>query len=107
MSDTFWKLRASITRLDRANSAMWNRFRARQAKAKNIPTKFDHSPEPRTIGAFEVGQQLTEGQFYFAGDLIEASTKSIWSINSPTPDFTAEMHGFLWLDDLAAVGDAE
>lgn len=107
MSDTFWKLRASLTRLDRANSAMWNRMRARRAKARNVPTQFDHFPEPRTIGAFEVGQQLTEGQFYFAGDLIEASTKSIWSITSPTPDFTAEMHGFLWLDDLAAVGDAE
>ncbi len=107
MSDTFWKLRASLTRLDRVNSAMWNRMRARRAKAKGIPTKFDHFPEPRTIGAFEVGQQLTQGQFYFAGDLIEASTKSIWSITPPTPDFTAEMHGFLWLDDLAAVGDAE
>ena len=107
MSDTFWKIRAGLTRIDRANSAMWNRVRARRAKARNIPTQFDHFPEPRTIGAFEVGQQLTEGQFYFAGDLIEASTKSIWSITSPTPDFTAEMHGFLWLDDLAAVGDAE
>lgn len=107
MSDTFWKLRASLTRLDRANSAMWNRMRARRAKAKNTPAQFDHFPEPRTIGAFEVGQQLIEGQFYFAGDLIEVSSKSIWSIASPTPDFTAEMHGFLWLDDLAAVGDAE
>ena len=107
MSDTFWKLRASLTRLDRANSALRNRMRARRAKAKNVPTKFDHFPESRTIGAFEVGQQLTKGQFYFAGDLIKASTKSIWSITPPTPDFTAEMHGFLWLDDLAAVGDAE
>ncbi|MGE4611834.1 MAG: heparinase II/III family protein [Paracoccaceae bacterium] len=107
MSDTFWKIRASVTRLDRANSAMWNRLRARRAKAKNVPTKFDHFPEPRTIGAFEVGHQLTQGQFYFAGDQIEASTKSIWSIDAPTPNFTAEMHGFLWLDDLAAVGDVE
>jgi len=52
MSDTFWKLRAGITRLGRANSAIWNRMRARQAKARNIPTQFDHFPEPRTIGAF-------------------------------------------------------
>lgn len=107
MSDIIWKLRASFTRLDRANSGMWNRYRARRAKAKNIPKKIDHFPEPRSIGAYEIGRQLTQGQFYFAGDLIAASTKSIWSITSPTPDFTAEMHGFLWLDDLAAVGDAE
>ena len=107
MSDALWKLRARFTRLDRAYAATWNRIRAQQVSAKNVPTQFDHFPEPRTIGSYEIGQQLTEGQFYFAGDLIAASTKSIWSITSPTPDFTAEMHGFLWLDDLAAVGDAQ
>ena len=107
MSDFIWKIRAGLTRLDRANSAMWNRLRAKRAKAKNVPTQFDHFPEPRTIGSFEIGEHLIQGQFYFAGELIEASSKSIWSITSPTPDFTAEMHGFLWLDDLAAVGDAD
>ena len=70
MSDTFWKFRASLTRLDRANSAMWNRMRARRGLEGSRPTQVCYFPEPRTIGAFEVGQQLTEGQFYFAGDLI-------------------------------------
>lgn len=93
MSETLWKLRASFTRIDRSNSAIWNRFRARRAKAKNVPTQFDHFPEPRTIGAYEIGHQLIEGQFYFAGDLIAASTKSIWSITAPTPDLQPKCTG--------------
>ncbi|HAR54368.1 MAG TPA: heparinase, partial [Roseovarius nubinhibens] len=31
--------------------------------------------------------------------------KSIWQITPPDRAFAAELHGFAWLDDLAAVGD--
>ena len=107
MSNLSWKLRAVITRMGRVSASMGNRLRAKRAKPRNIPDDIIHYTEPRAIGSFEVGQQLIDGQFFFAGELIKASSKSIWSISSPTPDFTAEMHGFNWLDDLAAVGDMQ
>jgi len=107
MSSLNWKIRAALHRLDRANSAMWNRSRARRAKPRNIPQKFSHYPEPRSIGSFDRGEQLKNGAFYFAGKQLSAPTRSIWSIASPSLEFTQETHGFNWLDDLAAVGDNE
>ncbi len=107
MSNLLWKIRAVLYRVDRANSAMWNRMRARSAKPRKVPEEFSHYPEPRSLGSFDAGQELKEGVFYFAGERLAAPTRSIWSVTSPAPEFTAETHGFHWLDDLAAVGDRE
>jgi uncharacterized heparinase superfamily protein len=84
--------------------AMWRAMRATPAAG------FVSSPEPRTIGQFSRGKQLMAGNFLFAGHLVEAGQNtdrgtSIWSINPPEPAFAEVMHGFGWLDDLAAVGD--
>lgn len=107
MSDLTWKIRAGVTRLNRSSAAMWNNVQAQRAKPRNIPEKFDHYPEPRSIGTFETGQKLMEGQFEFAGNLVETSAQSIWSISTPNAAFSAELQGFSWLDDLAAVGNKE
>lgn len=69
-------------------------------------TGFVSRPEPRTIGSFARGRQLIGGNFQFAGFLIEAPGKSIWDLAAPDARFAAEISGFTWLDDLAAVGDA-
>lgn len=63
-------------------------------------------PEPRTIGSFARGRQLCAGNFVFAGHLVQAPETTIWDLPAPDPAFEAEMHGFGWLDDLAAAGDA-
>ncbi len=105
MSNLIWKIRAALYRMDRANSAMWNRFRARRAFARKVPTAFHHYTEPRSIGSFEQGELLKNRRFFFAGEQVAAPTRSIWSLPSPSPEFTANLHGFNWLDDLAAVGD--
>ena len=67
---------------------------------------FVSSPEPRTIGSFARGRQLTAGNYLFAGTLINAPGYSLWEITPPDAAYAAELHGFAWLDDLAAVGDA-
>jgi uncharacterized heparinase superfamily protein len=69
-------------------------------------TGFVSSPEPRTIGSFAKGRQLVAGNYLFAGYLIEAPQTSIWSLKSPNAAFDSELHGFAWMDDLAAVSDA-
>lgn len=84
-----------------------NRYHARMAGRTAAATGFVSSPEPRTIGRFAKGRQLVAGNFLFSGQLIEAPGASIWEIGPEEAGFAAELHGFGWLDDLAAIGDAK
>lgn len=82
-----------------------NRFHVRRAGFAPAAVGFVSQPEPRTIGRFARGKQLCSGNFLFAGHLVEAPKASIWDLGIDDPGFAAELHGFVWLDDLAAVGD--
>ena len=93
-----------------AGAPLWlsralNRAHARLAARTRPAGGFVSQPEPRTIGSFARGRQLIAGNFLFAGVLVEDKTHPIWEIEIPDPLFEEEMHGFAWLDDLAAVGD--
>ncbi|APX13369.1 heparinase II/III family protein [Tateyamaria omphalii] len=83
-----------------------NRWHARRATQAKAVTAFVSSPEPRTIGSFAKGRQLVAGNYLFAGALIEAKDTPIWQVDAPDRAYLNEIHGFAWLDDLAAVGDA-
>ncbi len=82
-----------------------HRLHARLAVLSRGAQGFVSQPEPKSIGSFARGRQLTAGNFLFAGFLFEAKGKSIWDIPVPDPRFEEEIHGSVWLDDLAAVGD--
>jgi uncharacterized heparinase superfamily protein len=69
-------------------------------------TGFTLQPEPRTIGMLARGRQLLAGNVQLAGHFTEAPGQSLWDIPAPDAAFLAEAHGFGWLDDLAAAGDA-
>ena len=69
-------------------------------------TGFTLQPEPRTIGMLARGRQLLAGNVQLAGHFTEAPGQMLWDISAPDAAFVAEAHGFGWLDDLAAVGDA-
>lgn len=83
-----------------------NRFEARRATWARPATAFVSQPEPRTIGSYARGRQLSAGNYVFAGTLIQAPTTGLWDLAAPDPQFQNEQHGFGWLDDLAAAGDA-
>ncbi|WP_353310916.1 heparinase II/III family protein [Shimia sp. NS0008-38b] len=83
-----------------------HRVSARTATRARPATGFTSMPEPRTIGLYARGKQLVAGNFLFAGHLVTAPKTSIWDIEVPDEIFAEEQHGFAWLDDLAAVGDA-
>ena len=92
----------------KARGTRWrNRAAARSAGRSSVATRLLRRPEPHLIGSHARGRQMTAGNFLFAGYLVEARDVSIWDLPDPTPEFTAELHGFGWLDDLAAAGDAE
>ena len=84
-----------------------NQWHARAAtKTRTKATGFVSSPEPRTIGSFARGRQLIAGNLLFSGSLIEApDASSLWEVATPDQDFARDLHGFAWMDDLAAVGD--
>lgn len=83
-----------------------NRLHARLSTLARPATGFVSQPEPRSIGSFAKGRQLCAGNFLLAGFLIEAPGKDIWDIAVPDQRFEDALHGFAWLDDLAAVDDA-
>ena len=82
-----------------------NRWHARRATRAQAATAFVSSPEPRTIGSFARGRQLVAGNYLFAGTLIEAKGELVWDVKAPDGAWVEAIHGFAWLDDLAAVGD--
>lgn len=82
-----------------------NRLHARLATRGRGVSAFVSSPEPKTIGSFARGRQLSAGNYLFAGHLISAPDVDLWDLEVPDAAFANELHGFAWLDDLAAVGD--
>lgn len=84
-----------------------NRLHARMAGTGTPATSFMNQPEPRSIGTFARGRQFCAGNFMFAGYLVEAPATAIWDLPIPDAAFEADLHGFAWLDDLAAVGNHE
>ncbi len=82
-----------------------NRLAALRAARARPATGFVSQPEPRTIGSYARGKQLIAGNFLLAGYLIEGPGLSAWDLPMPDPSFEAALHGCIWLDDLAAVGD--
>ncbi len=83
-----------------------NRLYARLSQRQKGVKGFVGQPEPRTVGSFARGRQLVAGNLLFAGYLVEAQDTGLWDVAAPTAAFDEERHGFAWLDDLAAVGDA-
>ena len=82
-----------------------NRLHARLAARAHPATGFISNPEPKMIGHFARGRQLLAGNFLFSGHLIEAPGVSIWTAAERAGTSTNTVHGFAWLDDMAAVGD--
>jgi uncharacterized heparinase superfamily protein len=88
-----------------ATGSLADRFAVWRAGLAKVSWAFRSQPEPRSIGLFARGRQLVAGNFVFAGQLVQAPGTVIWDVAAPAPAFAAEAHGFVWLDDLAAVGD--
>ncbi len=82
-----------------------NRLYARLSQRRKAVSGFVGQPEPRTVGSFARGRQLVAGNLLFAGYLVEADDTNLWDVAAPSVDFEDERHGFVWLDDLASVGD--
>ena len=82
-----------------------NRMAARRSRSAPAAGGFVSSPEPRTVGLFARGKQLTAGNFLLAGHMVE--TLDPFAAEAPSAGWAAELHGFGWLDHVAAAGDRQ
>ncbi len=96
---------AGITKGTGRLARLLNRIHARLAARGRLSPGFVSEPEPRTIGLLARGRQLSEGRFLFGGHLVEDASGKIWDIAAPDGAFDDDRHGFIWLDDLAALGN--
>jgi len=82
-----------------------DRVHARLSGMRGTVTGFVSQPKPRSLGSQAQGLQLISGNFQFGGHLVRHPKVPIWDVPAPARSFSDELHGFGWLDDLAAVGD--
>ncbi|MBI1171641.1 heparinase [bacterium] len=80
----------------------WALWRARKA---HVASGLLSQPEPRTIGLYSRGKQMIAGNFVSGAMVVESPDTSIWDVPFADPMARMEVHGFAWLDDLAAYGD--
>ena len=90
---------------ERRSGGLRDRFAMWRALKTPPATSFTSQPEPRTIGLYARGRQLLAGNFVSGGKVVEQPGVAIWDVALPDPAGRRDLHGFAWLDDLAAVGD--
>ncbi|NPD20313.1 heparinase II/III family protein [Alterinioella nitratireducens] len=82
-----------------------NRWAAWRAGFSPRARGFTSQPDPRSIGSDTRGRQLMSGNLLFAGVLMQLPEDLPWAIDPPSDAFEDELHGFEWLDHLAAIAD--
>ena len=82
-----------------------DRLLARWLLRRMSATTLTSQPEPRAVGQFARGKQMLAGNFLMAGELVGSEGRVPFEAESLAALDT--LHGFVWLDDLAAVGDAQ
>ena len=89
----------------RARRIRWgHRWAAWRAGHGPVPGRLAADPVPFFIGHYGLGQRLARGEFALRAARLTAPDP--WEIAAPSTRFAQALHGFGWLDHLAAVGDA-
>ena len=82
-----------------------NSFYARTAKNFAQAEQFISTPGPLSIGSTLVADKICEGEFFIFGSTVQLEDKVIWDHSIKNVENYEDLHGFTWLDDLAARGD--
>ena len=82
-----------------------NSFYARTAKNFVQAEQFISTPGPLSIGNTLVADKICQGEFFIFGNTLQLEDKVIWEHSLKNIENCEDLHGFTWLDDLAARGD--
>ena len=78
---------------------------ARTVKNFAKSEQFISKPGPRSIGNILLADKICDGKLFVFGNIFELGDKVIWDHSLSSIENYEELHGFPWLDDLAARGD--
>ncbi|WP_118135411.1 heparinase II/III family protein [Oceanicella sp. SM1341] len=98
-------LRRQVRRLALGRARAVNAWRARASVLARVPAQAGPGVESRAIGSFERGRALAGGEIALAGHSLRHDGPP-WSLTPPDTAFRDALHGFDWVEDLAAAGDA-
>ena len=70
-------------------------------------TGFVFKPEPKFHGEAALGLQLLDGHYFVRGNIHEKPGSTPWGLKNLDADQLMHLHGFTWLDDVAAVDTPE
>ena len=82
-----------------------NSFYARIAKNFVQAEQLISTPGPLSIGNTVVADKICQGEFFIFGNTLQLEDKVIWDHSLKNIENYEDLHGFTWLDDLAARGD--
>ena len=82
-----------------------NSFYARTVKNFAQAEQFISTPGPLSIGNTLVADKICQGEFFIFGNTLQLEDKVIWEHSLKNIENCEDLHGFTWLDDLAARGD--
>lgn len=82
-----------------------NSFYARTVKNFAQAEQFISTPGPLSIGNTLVADKICQGEFFIFGNTLQLEDKVIWDHSLKNIENCEDLHGFTWLDDLAARGD--
>ncbi len=101
---TFQALGERFARLPRR---LRNRISARRSGIGigTRPKVADQLPEAVLIGDADLGGALVSGVWRTLGREVDLGRGSMWDVSVPERRLDSERHAFLWLDDLAALGN--
>ena len=105
MQKFIWTVYAVLKRLRRKWRKLGNFVALHTAKLAPPASAFVSLPEPRSYGNAHRGLQLMSGNFLIGGEVVQAPGQSIWELPQDDAEFVRDLHGFAWLDDLAACDD--
>lgn len=98
-------LKALGTRLARPMQAWGNRWCAWRSHFGPAPAVAERLPDPILIGDADRGQALADGTWQVLDQAVPLGEGSIWRSALSDSRLEAERQAFLWLDDLAALGN--
>ena len=96
------------------------RFRSREIKIRilkkfilfllpvfNTAKPIKNSIDLPLYGDANIGKHLVNGLYIFSGVKFDLDVDNPWLIEIPSPDVEQSLHGFCWLNDLAALGNSK
>lgn len=98
-------LKALGERLSRRPRAWRTRLQARGAWPRDTPAVAETLPEPMLLGDASRGQELVSGTWQPLGVSVPLGDAPVWQPAARDPRLETNRQAFLWLDDLAALGN--